>query len=134
MKARTLQYILCLGLALLLVSCRSSRAAQRAEAERPGIEILSTKNAGALSSKVFGQVVDAKTLAPIPLAKVFSLDKGVGVLTDQNGEFELKTSGEVYLQITDIGYNSEDTTLNILPGQQIEIRVKLGKPVVWLDN
>ena len=64
-----------------------------------------------LSAQISGVVTDSETGDPIPYLNVYYDGKGVGTITDIDGNFDLSVPSNATLQVSYIGYNTQDVTV-----------------------
>lgn len=85
---------------------------------------------------VTGQVVDARSAAPISGAQVFLEGSGIGTLTGQNGRFVLLNvpAGSYTLQVERIGYAAVTREVTVPAEGSIEADVELEQAALGLDE
>ena len=89
----------------------------------------------AQTSKISGQVVDAKTSGPLPFANVFINNTTIGTATDENGFFKLNVPiGRNEVIFSFVGYQSHQTRVDLTDQQQLEITVRLAPDDKMLEN
>ena len=100
-----------------------------------GFGMMILVNLSAQTTSIRGTVVDDQTDDEMPFVSVAVLKDGTvttGATTDLNGEFQLdlEWSGEVVLQITFVGYQSQELSLTTKNAQVSSVSIRL-KPEVY---
>jgi hypothetical protein len=126
---------------IAILGCKESKKTTACEDGKVTIE---TAPAVGEKSTITGRVIDQATKESMAYAQAILIKDGVpitGVITDENGIFELKdiTNGEYILRISYVGYTvldvpiklKESTTLQ-LGIQVIEMQDVLLKPLIYL--
>lgn len=85
----------------------------------------------AQTRQLTGKVVDAESEAPLPGATISTIGKGGTVTAGTNGEFTLTVEGKVILIISNVGYKSQNITINT---GEAAVLVKLEKEDKVLDQ
>jgi hypothetical protein len=89
---------------------------------------------------VRGRVVDARTGEPIPAAQVFIADLDIGVLSRQDGSFDLPlveadvSGGPLTLAVERIGYRRDSSDVAARPGETVAVEFRLSKEALQLDE
>jgi TonB-dependent starch-binding outer membrane protein SusC len=85
---------------------------------------------------VTGQVVDARTGAPIASAQVSVVGTQIGSLTDREGNFRIPNApaGEQQLRATFIGYRTSTQDVQVIAGQTTTVNFRLSLSAVALDE
>ncbi len=87
------------------------------------------------AGSINGKVIDSRTKAPLSGALVTLVNANREVAVGRDGEFYLGNvpAGSYTLQTSYIGYPSQTTSVNVLPGQRATLEVTLGETVVELE-
>ncbi len=107
-----------------------------------GIGVLATALAVAASSlaaqtgSVTGRITDAQTGLPVPSAQVFIADLDLGVLTQQNGSYNLQNvpAGTQTLTVQRLGYREVTGTLQVSAGQTVIQDFEVTRAALQLDE
>ena len=77
--------------------------------------------------EISGSVNTGNKCEPLANCNILLKDTEIGTVTDNNGYFSLLTNfeGEYILQISHIGYNIVEETINITKGKNINLNIKL---------
>lgn len=77
-----------------------------------GLFLIVTTAAFAQTVTVKGKVIDAQTKEGIPGANVVVKGTATGMITDMDGEFEIKVQSNATLQFSFIGYTTQEVPVN----------------------
>ena len=125
------------------LGCKESKKTKETVCEDGKVTIETTPSFGEKST-ITGQVIDQTTKEAIAFGTAILIKDGVtitGVVTDENGHFELKdvANDEYILRISYVGYTTLDVPIKLkestnlqLGIQVIEIQVVPLKPLIYL--
>ena len=80
---------------------------------------------------IVGTVADTKG-EPLPFANVLIVDTAIGASTDGEGSFEIKAVpvGEQVVRVIYLGYETQERTVQINPGQVVNLNFQMSEKVV----
>ncbi|MFM1999336.1 MAG: hypothetical protein RL204_1283 [Bacteroidota bacterium] len=128
---------------IAFLGCKESKKTKETVCEDGKVTIETTPSFGEKST-ITGQVIDQTTKEAMAFATAILIKDGVtitGVVTDENGHFELKdvANDEYILRISYVGYTTLDVPIKLkestnlqLGIQVIEIQVVPLKPLIYL--
>jgi len=79
------------------------------------------------SAVITGEVVDAQTGSPLPLANVIVDGRSLGTTTDQNGRFRIEDvpPGRQTLRVSYVGFETENRDVTVQAGSTLNVRIGL---------
>ncbi|MBT8320866.1 MAG: carboxypeptidase-like regulatory domain-containing protein [Eudoraea sp.] len=86
-----------------------------------------------------GEVLDAVTGKPIPFVNIGIVDRGIGTISDENGEFLLEfrrrevEQGDI-VRMSSLGYLSHEIPVSLLKEDVIKLIIRLKPKLVSLDE
>ncbi|MEM1407201.1 MAG: carboxypeptidase-like regulatory domain-containing protein, partial [Bacteroidota bacterium] len=95
-----------------------------------------TKKEEEAPSLLSGQVVDAQTMKPLPYVNIGILNRGVGTVTNTEGEFRLAVKEMLHdtLRISMIGYKPIEILMEELTGSKIPLTVRMEEQISTLNE
>ncbi|MBU0529526.1 TonB-dependent receptor [bacterium] len=85
-------------------------------------------------SRINGVVIDNKK-QPLLYVNVFFIDNLEGTMSDKDGRFTINTNiyGDRNLHFSHIGYEQQEITVHIAPGELINVKIQLKKALIEMD-